>query len=243
MPMPIIVVPAYANVPFAAGVPFMKRSLAYPPTPDPALATADGANLPGTGAAAQASNWGIFDQYGAQLLAPDSMLAFSFSNEYRVSDYPQEEGAFASYNKVAMPYDARVVMTVGGSELKRAGFLATISGLLASLDLVDVVTPDRTYLSANVVHYDYDRTAESGVSLLKVSIFLREIRSAPNPAVLSTSVSSVPSPIANAQSTSAVDPVNTGAVQPKALTTAQTQSISHAWGGASGSWGGATGSW
>jgi hypothetical protein len=236
MPMPIIVVPEFANVPFAAGVPFMNRSAAYPPAPDPALMNADGANLPGTGAATQAASWGIFDQYGTDLLNPDSVLDFSFANERRISDYPQEQGAFASYNKVAVPYDARMTMTVGGSELKRAGFLATIAGLLDSLDLVDVVTPDRTYLSANVVHYDYERTASNGVSLLKVSIFLREIRSAPNPATIAQSLIT-PSPITNAQSQSAMDPVSGGVVQPQTPTTAQTQSIWQSWGEMNAAWG------
>jgi len=121
-------------------------------------------------------HWGIFDQSGLPVIIPDSIVSFDFKNEWRISEYPQEQGAFQSYNKVATPFDARITMTKGGSQNDRENFLKTIESISASIDLYNVVTPERTYNSANIQHYDYRRTATNGAGLIVVDLWLLQIR-------------------------------------------------------------------
>lgn len=217
MPMPIIVVPAFPNVPFALGVPAVLRSADFPPTPDPSIVFADGAQI---NQVQLAPKWGIYDVAGKQVLVADSAMSFSFMQEYRISDYPVEQGGFESYNKVATPYDARVVFTKGGSSSQRQSFLDSLEEIISLLTTWDVVTPEKTYLNADVVRYDYERNAKSGVSLLTVAVFLREVRVAPAPSQAAPTPGP-PSPIANSQSPSGADAVPVGTVQAQDLTLAQ----------------------
>lgn len=228
MPLPDLLVPPYPNVPMVPGVPALIRSLLFPPTPIPSFMLRDSALVTQP---SDAPRWGIFDKAGARVLTPDSVIGFSFMNEFRISDYPIEEGAFESYNKVATPFDVRVVMTKGGKTADRQIFLDTLDILISSLDLVDVVTPDKIYYSANIIHYDYERSSKNGVQLLTVSIFLREIRLAS-----AVKISTVVAP-------SGADPVAVGAVQSQPLTPPQRRTVGVR-AGASGSWAsGASGRW
>ena len=156
----------------------------------------------------QGPKWGI-GVGGFFQIVPDSIIDLDFKRDWQVPNYPQEEGAFESYNKVAMPYDARVRMTKGGTDADRAAFLNRIDALAASLTLFDVVMPELVYKNSNIVHYDYRRTATSGVSLLTVDLWLLEIRVSGNAA------------FSNTAAPSGANPVNTGTVQPQTPTAAQ----------------------
>ncbi len=119
--------------------------------------------------------WGVFKDAKA-IAAADSVLSFEYRQDTKISDYPQEKGAFQSYNKVGTPFDVRVQLTKGGSEADRSAFLAAIEAATASLDLFDVVTPEKVYKSANLQRFDYRRTANSGVGLITVDLWLVEVR-------------------------------------------------------------------
>ena len=119
--------------------------------------------------------WGVFKE-GKSIADADSVLTFDYRQDSKVSDYPQEKGAFQSYNKVATPFDARVQLTKGGTEADRAAFLASIETAAASLDLFDVVSPEKVYRSANLERFDYRRTAQAGVGLITVDLWLTEVR-------------------------------------------------------------------
>ncbi len=154
--------------------------------------------------------WGIYLN-GVAALVADNIIAVDFKNDWRIADYPQEEGAFQSYNKVLTPYDVKVTMTKGGAGLLSAigigssanvkSFIAAVEMAAASLNLYDVMTPDRTYHSANITHYDYKRSAENGVSLLTVELWLQQIR------VTATTA------FTNTAAPDGMDPANTGSVQ------------------------------
>jgi hypothetical protein len=133
--------------------------------------------------------WGIGIN-GVFQVFPDSVVDVEFKRDWQISNAPQEQGAFQSYNKVATPYDAHIRMTKGGTEAARAQFLDTINALAASTVLVDVVTPTKIYRNANITHYDYRRTSTNGVGLLTVDIALQEIRIAPSPAFTNTAAPS-----------------------------------------------------
>jgi hypothetical protein len=119
--------------------------------------------------------WGVFNDGGTPALIPDSIVAVDIRREWRLSDYPVERGGFQSFNKVQLPGDARVRMSVSGAAV-RAPFLDQLDRIAASLDFYTVVTPDAIYPSVNITHYDYRREQRSGASLLQVDLWLQEVR-------------------------------------------------------------------
>jgi hypothetical protein len=189
-----VVTPVHAAVPDAPGVPPMVR--VYQALDTIVILAADAAQL------VQAFGppaWGIFDQYGAPLLIGDSVIAIDYRREYRISDYPVEQGGFGSYDKVQEPYDVRVTIAVSGkgtvlsnlatggalgaiftgvdmAQINRQQFLQTMEAAAASLDLVQVLTPEASYSGLNIVHHDYRREARNGATLITVDIWLREVR-------------------------------------------------------------------
>jgi hypothetical protein len=171
----------YPNVPVASGVPPVPRdpnpstssgynnSTAAAPVP----LTADAIS---TAHSAAGPKWGIFSLAGAAIVVGDSARSVDFRREWRVSDYPVEQGAFASYDKLAQPYDFRIVFMQGGTEAQRSAFLTAVDAAAASLALINAVTPEATYLSMNIIHYDYRREARAGATLLAVEVWLEQIR-------------------------------------------------------------------
>lgn len=119
--------------------------------------------------------WGLFLN-GKTVAEADSVRSIEFRQDSKLSDYPQQKGAFESYNKVSSPFDARLQFTKGGTTSDRAKFLDAIDKAANSLDLYEVTTPEKVYKSANIQRYDYHRTADSGAGLLTVDLWLIEIR-------------------------------------------------------------------
>ena len=117
--------------------------------------------------------WGIFLD-GQPVVVADNILTFGFKKAARISKYPQEQGAFASYNKVSTPAEPRIRFSAGGTVEYRQNFLNSIEPLIGDLNLYDVVSPEITYSSYNVVNYDYDRNAEN-VGLLEIDVWLEEV--------------------------------------------------------------------
>ena len=55
-----------------------------------------------------------------------STIEFDFDQEWTVADYPVEQGAFQSYDKVQLPFECRVRMACGGPTSQRTAFLNSI---------------------------------------------------------------------------------------------------------------------
>jgi hypothetical protein len=138
--------------------------------PLPALLTADG--FIGTGLST-GTQWGIFSATGSPILTVDSVASVEYARDYRISDYPQEQGAFFSYNKVQTPFQGKVGFLLNQS---RFSFLNQIEAQLASLNFVTLVTPEITYPSANLTHYDFRRTSRNGVTMVLVTVWVEEVR-------------------------------------------------------------------
>ncbi len=117
--------------------------------------------------------WGIFDAYGSSILTVNSFSDIEYARDYSISDYPQEQGGWESYNKVQQPFQAKIGFLISTA---RFAFLQNIEAVAASLQLVSVVTPEVTYTSANITHYDYRRTTRHGVTMLRVEVWLEEVR-------------------------------------------------------------------
>lgn len=116
--------------------------------------------------------WGIFGSDGSPILTVDSVYAIEYARDYRISDYPQEMGAFESYNKVQLPFQAKVTFSIARS---RRDFLGSVETATASLGLVSVITPEVSYPSANLTHYGYRRQKENA-ELILVDVWCEEVR-------------------------------------------------------------------
>lgn len=165
----------YPNVPQTPGVPAVFRNDTNPPNET-------AGQLRGSAAQAAASAdmfknaWGIFDSAGRKALDPDSFAAIEFQRELRISDYPQENGGFRSYNKVAVPFMIRCTVTKSGTIPDRDSFLAKIAAMVNGTDLFTVAQPERTYGNVNFVQYEYKRTGEEGAGMLRVEMVGEEVR-------------------------------------------------------------------
>lgn len=105
-----------------------------------------------------------------------STIDFEYRQDWPISDYPQENGAFQSYDKVQLPYDVRVKLASGGSDSARQAFLSSCLSVANSLALFDVVTPEMPFTSCSVSHIEWRRQAQSGVTLIMVDMWFKQIR-------------------------------------------------------------------
>lgn len=120
-----------------------------------------------------APQWGIWSATGGQqILEANSVLSVEYARDYNVSDYPQEQGAFQSYNKVTIPYLAKITFIITDTRVR---FLSRVEDAVKSLEFVTVITPEKTYPSANLTHYDYRRQKENQ-TLVDVTVWCREVR-------------------------------------------------------------------
>jgi hypothetical protein len=152
--------------------------------------------------------WGIF-LGGISIINADSVVTFEYRQDLSVSDYPVEEGAFETYDKVETPFEARFRFSAGGSEADRFALLQSIADIIDDVTLLDVVTPEQVYPNVTLFHYDYRRTATNGVGLLQVDVWCREVR------VTTTTGFS------NTQSPGGANPQGGGNVQPSTPSAAQ----------------------
>ena len=84
MPLPIPNVPPYPGVPPLPGGGIAAIL--------PVLALVDAIGL----GVFSGPQWGIFAQSGAPVLVANSVFGIEYARDYRISDYPQEQGAFES---------------------------------------------------------------------------------------------------------------------------------------------------
>lgn len=150
--------------------------------------------------------WGIFDQNGIPLAIVDNVVSLDYENESKVAQAPVQAGSFASYNKVATPYDVKVRMSKGGGVTERGAFLAMLEYCAGSTDLFTVITPETVYVNANIKGYSYRREASNGAHLIIADVQFVEIREV-SPQYTDLN-------IGNPQNPSASNPVNNGTVQP-----------------------------
>lgn len=212
------------TAPKAPGVPPLKSGDTSAAAPPQAM-TADSASV---GVGKSAPQWGIFKD-GSSVITADNVVAFEYKQEWSLSDYPIEQGGFESYDKVNSPFDARVEFSRGGSEDERSAFLQTIGQISETLDLYDVATPEIILPNCNIIHYDYRRTATNGVGIIKVAIWLLEVRVTATASFTQT------------KAPSGAKKQNDGTVQSKAPTTNQANAVNGRTGGGSG--GGGGGGW
>lgn len=189
------------------------------------LLTADALSILGVQSSPQ---WGLF-QDGIPVVIADNVLSFDFRQDYRISDYPVEQGAFESYNKVASPFDVRLQFSAGGSVAKRQELIDSVDAIIGSTDLFDAVTPEKVFMSINPVHQSIRRTSRQGSGLVVIDLYCRQVRvtavqqftnnqqtvasASPNQRVADGFAAFPNSQINDPQSASAAPQVSDGAVQ------------------------------
>lgn len=192
--MSFIPKPQFPNVPKLSGVPQLLRSPILPASPGPVLGA-----IAAIGALWRAlfgqSKWGVFkqapptapDESGIETvtvvgqLRPvvecDSVLDFGYRNEVDIPDFPIQDGAFANYNRVNLPYEASVRLVKGGSEASRRTFLDQIDAIMSSTELYQIITPERTYTNVNPVRFELQRRGAGGAfQITEADLYFREIR-------------------------------------------------------------------
>jgi hypothetical protein len=135
------------------------------------LLTSDVISLFGPGNVPQ---WGLFLN-GEPVIIADNVIAFEFKQDFRISNYPVEEGSFQTFNKVAVPFDVRLRFSTGGSLEDREALISSVDEAVKSLDLFDAVTPEKVYQSINPVHWDMRRTSRNGVGLVIVDLYCEQV--------------------------------------------------------------------
>lgn len=212
MAVTIIVAP-FPNVPNLPGVPQVARSPLAPASAPPTLAN-PAASTALWQSTQTAPLWGIFDSNNNQVVTPDSVIDFGYRHETNLPDYPIQNGAFGSFNRVSLPFDASVVMNKGGSVQDRNAFLAQIDAIdigPGALLLYTILTPEKSYLNCNVMHVELMRRGAKDAAWFDVEVKFRQIF--PVSSQYSTSATA----LTNAQPASAAPFANQGLVQPQTL--------------------------
>jgi hypothetical protein len=192
----------FPNVPDAPGVPPVQRSDAEPADQMPMDAQDGSGDEAGADMARQ---WGLYTQDGDLAAPADNVVSLELDIETRISDYPvapnndtpQQTIGFASYNKVIVPYDIRLIMSKGGSVEDRQAFLGAIQDASQSTTLYDVITPECVYLDVNVVGVRMMRSADRGAGLLTLEVALRNVRQTAKLSFTNTAQPSGNSPVNN----------------------------------------------
>ena len=126
---------------------------------------------------ALAQVYGIFDvATNLPVFDYDTFVDFKLHANVKVSDFPVEKGAFATYNKVNHPNTVKVKLAVTDTPARRHAFLITLDTVLKSTQLVNVVTQDATYLNVTLDTYSYERTKVGGWGKVVAELSFLEVR-------------------------------------------------------------------
>ncbi len=153
--------------------------------------------------------WGIFLLGVPVLPNMNSLVTFEYRKDWNIPDYIFESGGFQSYNKVQLPYETRVRITSKGTLLERQLLFAEVEHVAASTALYTIVTPERTFLSANVSHFDIVKRTNSNVGILIIDLWFTEIRSNTLANLLGSALSFLNTISATDQATQALGNVQT----------------------------------
>lgn len=175
MPSVFIAKPQFPIVPLVPGVPILARSLLVP-TPNSITGVASEASA-GTlfQSTRAAATWGVYDSAGRLAINADSVREFDYRAEWAVSNYPVQQGSFASYNKVVRPYDTSILLVKGGTEADRAAFLAQVDVVANSSALYTILTPEKTYLNVTVSRVQMSRKQSAGAYFVAVELYFENV--------------------------------------------------------------------
>ena len=201
----------FPNVPNLPGVPPLARSALSAVSTVQGLVAAVGTTLQFFQGKQPGPLWGVYDSNFKSVVTADSFLSFRNKKSTRIADFPVQDGAFNTYNKVRVPYTAFIRVSRGGSVSDRADLYNQLDALIASLDLFSILTPEKTFLNVNMEDYEIVRESNKDAFFFtQVDLSFREIQ--PVVAVYTTT-DSAPD-LTNAKQATANPAVNQGVVVP-----------------------------
>lgn len=159
------------------------------------------------------TQWGIFDSSGAPVVVADNVVTVEARQEWAISNYPLEGGAFESYDKVYIPFDARVRFSRGGSEQRRQELIDSIDAIAGDLKFYDVVTPEHVWESANIIHQSISRAAKDGLGLVKMDVWLEQVKADATAEFSTAQTPSGAAPIKSPKDPNATSKKNDGQLQ------------------------------
>jgi hypothetical protein len=111
------------------------------------------------------------------LTIPSSWGEFSPRYDTALSDYPQEQGAYAVYNKVVRPRTIEVVLVKTGSDVARFTWLSAIEVQESGNpeQLYTLISPQGIYTDYTIAGLSYVTRKEKGSNMLYLSIRFQEI--------------------------------------------------------------------
>jgi hypothetical protein len=128
--------------------------------------------------------WGLFTQGDdpQPVFDVDTCIEFNFGDTSKISDFPVEQGAFASYNKVLHAFQPKIKLMVGSSKDGSTSSQDRIQALLDKLyqevrstNLYDLYMPEYFYEGVTVEKYNFKRTASKGRGSLEVDVTLMQV--------------------------------------------------------------------
>lgn len=202
------------NVPNAPGVPPMVRSALTSVSNLQGLVAGVGTVLQFLAGAPPLPTWGVFlASTMTSVVNADSFMSFTFKKMAEVSNFQVQGGKLSAYNKVQLPYDASIRITKGGTQADRQSLIRQLDAVQASLENFTIVTPEKSYLNANVIGYDLTRKDVGDAFFFSdVELYLKEVPTT-SAVYTTTNVTST----ANAIQASAQPPQNNGVLQSSAV--------------------------
>ena len=138
-----------------------------------------------------------------------SFFRLGYTQEYTLPTNPIQNGSFATFNKIATPFEVELRLVKSGPLSERAKFLDDMERIGASLQLYRIVTPERTYQPVNISSFSLIRDGAQGAFFFaEADITAVEIRQV-TPQYSTTQGDSGAS-TANAQDPSALPTTNIG---------------------------------
>lgn len=158
--------------------------------------------------------WGIFlTSTMTSVVNADSFMSFTYKKMAEVSNFQVQGGKLASYNKVQLPYDSIIRITKGGTQAARQSLIRQLDAVQASLENFTIVTPEKSYLSANVVGYDLTRKDVGDAFFFSdVELYIKEV-----PATSAVYTTTGTTSTTNAIQATAQPPQNNGVLQSSAV--------------------------
>lgn len=121
--------------------------------------------------------WDIVDNESKETICSyDTFFGFEFSSSSTLPSYPIQNGSFRNYNKVNNPNNLRVSIAVSGNKSVLKTAIELLSKYNEGTQLVDVVTPFKTFISYNLTNMNYELKSGEAVSRLTIEFDIYEIR-------------------------------------------------------------------
>lgn len=153
--------------------------------------------------------WGVFDLGMGPVFDVDTVVDLKFDNGTKISTFPVEKGAFASYNKVKNPFKAKIRLAVGGQASRIQAFLEKLAQVVDDGELYTVSTPDQIYTPVSLESYDFARTSKDGLNMIVADLTFLEIRE------VETAYTTVAIPPSKAKNAGSASKKNVGNQQPQ----------------------------